>query len=82
MSAFTDRLHALLSRFTEVSKEDIAKLEAELEAKIHPFVTDVRNDFQAELTTVEQQLKAQIAALEAKVETFLNGSTPQTPAGS
>ena len=80
MSAFTDRLHALLSRLGSVSHEDVAKVEAELEAKVHPLVTEVRDELKADLTTVEQQLKVQLADLEAKVESLLGKTTP--PAAS
>ncbi|MFI1165635.1 hypothetical protein ACH4UM_18970 [Streptomyces sp. NPDC020801] len=72
MSAFTDRLHAFFSRFAEVSHEDLVKVEAAVEEKIQPLVTEARDELKQELATVEQQLKTDLAALEAKVEQLLN----------
>ena len=72
MSAFTDRLHTFFSKFAEVSHEDLAKVEQAVEEKVHPLVNEARDEMKKELSTVEQQLTADLAALEAKVEQLLN----------
>lgn len=74
MSAFTDKLHAFFSRFAEVSREDLAKVETAVEEKVQPLVAEVRDELKTELSTVEQQLKADVAALEAKIEQLINAN--------
>lgn len=74
MSAFTDKLHAFFSHFAEVSREDIAHLEAAVEEKVQPLVAEVRDELNTELAAVEEKFKADIAALEAKIEQLINAS--------
>lgn len=68
MSAFTDRLHSFFSRFAEVSHEELATVEHAVEEKVRPLVAEVRDEAKADITRLEEQLKA----LEAKVEQTIN----------
>lgn len=80
MSAFTDRMHAFFSRFAEVSHEDLAKVEQAVEEKVAPLLAEAVDAAKQELATVEQQLKADLAALEAKVEQLLGNQPAPAPA--
>ncbi|NUP39177.1 MAG: hypothetical protein HOY76_19725 [Streptomyces sp.] len=68
MSAFTDKLHAFFSRFAEVSREDIAKVETAVEEKVQPLVAEVRDEYKNDVAALE----ARLAALEAKIEQILS----------
>jgi hypothetical protein len=68
MSAFTDRLHSFFSKFATVSHEELAKVETAVEEKVRPIVDEALAEAKADVTRLEEQLKA----LEAKVEQTIN----------
>ena len=74
MSAFTDKLKSFFSHFAEVSHEELAKVEQAVEEKVQPLIAEAVAEYKADVTRLEEQLKA----LEAKVEQLLGAG----PAGS
>ncbi|MEV5944229.1 hypothetical protein [Streptomyces sp. NPDC051994] len=69
MSALTDRLHALISRFATIGKADVEEVVAAAESHLLPVIEQARAEIVADLGHLldeakvdEQKLAAEIAA--------------------
>lgn len=80
MSAFTDKLHSFFAKFAEVSKADLAEVEAAVEEKLAPVVNDVRAELKNDVATLEGDLRRDFDALKAQVEALLGNTPAPAPA--
>ncbi|MEV5944432.1 hypothetical protein [Streptomyces sp. NPDC051994] len=74
MSALTDRLHALISRFATIGKADVEEVVAAAESHLLPVIEQARAEIVADLGHLiaeakvdEQKLAAAVAAEVAKL---------------
>jgi hypothetical protein len=80
MSAFVDRLHALLSRFTSIGKADVEEVVAAAESHLLPVIEQARAEIVADLGQLLAEAKVDEAKLASEIAAAVAALLGHTPA--